>query len=273
MSSTGKNSCSALKVLVQTNLVALRRDRVLWSLAAVALLLLTLVPVITLFSMRQVQEFGVSLSLSSLSLFLLVATVFLGATSIWRDLERRYGVSILSLPVSRSQFVVAKFLALAFFLLLCALVLGLVSALGILIATGQHQPDRPLLWGNFCVAICMIWCRYVLLLSTALLLSAFSTSFFLPVFGTLGVYLAGNVSFQVMEFVVLHRADYPALFVYCLQGLYYLLPNLSAFDFQVYAIYSLPLPWPDVWVAFGYFCVYSSLALLVTNYVFGRREV
>jgi len=246
---------------------------VLWSLAAVALLLLVLVPVVTLFSMRQLQELGVSLSLSSLSFFLLVVTVFLGATSIWRDLERRYGVSILSLPVSRSQFVMAKFVALSLFLLLCTVVLGLVAALSILIASSQYQADQPLIWSNLVLAIGMIWCRYVLLLALTLLLSAFSTSFFLPVFGTLGFYLAGNVSFQVMEYVLLHRSDYSEVFVYLLQGVHYLLPNLAAFDFQVYAIYSLPLPWADVWVALGYFVVYTSLILSAANFVFGRREI
>ncbi len=65
------------------------RDRVLHALLGVALLLFLLVPVFSLFSMRQVQELSVTLCLSALSLVLLVLSVLLGASSIWRDIERR----------------------------------------------------------------------------------------------------------------------------------------------------------------------------------------
>ena len=62
------------------------RDHVLHALLGTAMLLL--VPAFSLFSMRQKQELAMTLCLSATSLLLLVFTVLLVASSIWRDIEK-----------------------------------------------------------------------------------------------------------------------------------------------------------------------------------------
>ena len=65
------------------------RDRVLHAVFGVGLLLLLLVPVFSDFSMRQVQEAAISLTLSASSLTLLVVAALLGSAAIFRDVDRR----------------------------------------------------------------------------------------------------------------------------------------------------------------------------------------
>lgn len=264
---------SGFSRLVGVGLLGLKRDKVLWALFAVALLLLILTPVISLLSMRQVQELAVSLSLSGISLFLLVAAIFLGSTSLWRDIEKRYAVSVLTLPVSRRSFVFARFTSIALFLIFALLILGLLSSVGILLASAQYPPDRPVLWGNFFAALGITGLKYCLLLAVTLLLAANSTSFFLPVFGTLGVYVASSASFEVLQFALQHPERYSPLFIVLVKALHYILPNLSAFDFQVYAIYSLPIPWKEILMVVFYGLTYTGVILLVASFLFQRREL
>lgn len=259
--------------LVIIFLLGLRRDKILWALFVVSLLLVVSVPIISLFSMRQVQELAVTLSLSGAGLFLLVCTVFLGATSIWRDLEKRFAVGVLALPLSRPQFVLAKFFSLGLFLLFSLLVLGLLSALGVTLASSQYASDRPLVWANFVLAFVMLGLKYLLLLALTLVLSALSTSFFLPVFGALGLYLAGSASHQVVEFLLQNPDKFSPSFIQFVQFLHYLLPNFSAFDYQIYAIYGLPLVWGEVAVSVFYGTVYIVCALWLAAALFQRREI
>lgn len=259
--------------LVGNSLLGLRRDKVLWALFAVALLLLVMVPIVSLLSMRQVQELAISLSLSGIGFFLLVVTVFLGATSIWRDLEKRYSAAIFPLPISRTSYLLAKFTALAMFLLLCVLVLGIISSAGIVLATQSYPSDRPLLWLNYAAALGMTGFKYLLLLAITFLLSTLSTSFFLPVFGAFAIYLAGNASFEVLQFVLQNSDRYTESFIVMIKFLHYLLPNFAAFDFQVHAVYALPLPWGELGLAVCYALAYGGAVLLISAFLLRRREL
>lgn len=264
---------SQLYSLVLLFFCGLRRDKILWSLVLVSLLIVIAIPIFSLFSMRQVQELAVTLSLSGTSLFLLVCTVFLGATSIWRDLEKKFAVSVVALPLSRHLFVISKFFSLGTFLLLSLFVLCGLSAVGVVLATSLHPPERLLVWFNFGLAFGMLGLKYLMLLAITLVFSALSTSFFLPVFGSLSLFLAGSASHQVVEFILRSPEKFSSLLVKCIHVLHYLIPNFAAFDYQVYAIYGLPISWNEVGMSLIYGIVYTTVALMLATVLFNRREI
>lgn len=260
--------------VLTTTLRGILRDRVLYALLGVAGVMFLLVPVFSLFSMRQVQALAITLSLSAISATLLVLSVFLGATSLWRDIERRYTSAVLGLPLGRRSYVLGKFGGIAAFLLLCTLVLGLV-ALGVIPLVGVLAPQSGrLAWGTVVVAIFSEGLKYILLMAVALCFSALSTSFFLPVFGTLGVFFAGNISQEVIDFV---RGDYGRQMApvsrWLLEGLYYLLPNFTVFDLKVQAIYALPLQPAELVLRLAYFVIYTAILLTIASWSFSRREL
>lgn len=261
-------------VIVQATLRAILRDRVLHALVGAALLIFLLVPAFSLFSMRQVQELAITLALSTISLSLLVLTIMLGGFAVWRDVERRYTASVLGLPVSRAGYLLGKFAAVAVFLALCAAVLTTVSAAVIVFSSGLYPSDLPLVWSNLLAAVVADVCKFTLLAAFALLFSSLSTSFFLPVFGTLAVYFAGSASQEVMEYVTGEFGQKLSAPVRALgEGLYYVLPNFSAFNLKVQAIYALPLSLPGLAFTFLYFLIYTGLLLTLAVRVFERREL
>jgi Cu-processing system permease protein len=116
--------------------------------------------------------------------------------------------------------------------------------------------------------------KYILLIAVAFLFSTVSTSFFLPVFGTIATFLAGGVTQRVYEYIHSPASKNVSPVVKQIaSGLYYLLPNFSAFDLKVNTIYSLPVPVNGLLMTFAYFVVYVGILLSLAAAIFLRREM
>jgi len=263
-----------LLALTVCNLRMIMRDRILHGVFGVALVMLLLVPSFSSFSMRQVQEVSVTLSLSANSLLLLVVTLLLGTSSIWRDVEKRYTSSILTLPVSRTTYLLAKYFSITIFLSLCGLILFVVTAAVVPLAATQYASDLPIAWGTIALAIAADVLKCFLLSGVAILLSVVSTSFFLPFFGTFAIYLAGSASQEVFEYVSGEFGkELASSTLLMIKSIYYLLPNFAAFNFKVHAVYALPVNWGEIGFPLLYLVTYSGILLGLSVWAFNRREL
>lgn len=262
-----------MTTIIRITLKGIFRDRVFQSIMFTACAFL-LIPVIATLSMRQVTELSLTLSLSLISFILLLLAVFLGGTSLWKDIERRYTYSVLGLPLSRQRYLLGRFGGTALFVLLAAAVLGAAAFAVVLYTSAIYPPDRPVVWSTMALCILFDALKYILLIAVAFLLSTVSTSFFLPVFGTIATFLAGGVTQQVYEYVNSPASKTLSPFVKQLAtGLYYIIPNFGAFDLKVNSIYSLPLPANGLFLTVAYFVVYVGLLLSVAAAIFARREM
>ena len=265
---------STFENFFRLSVASLLRDRLLYLLFSLALLALLLIPAFSLFSMRQVQELSVTLCLSALSFLLFIVTVLTGASSIWRDIEKRYTASVLGLPISRGAFVLGKFCAISALLAVIALVFGAGSYAAISVAASSYPPDIPVIWGNFAAAVLFEYLKYVMLLSLAFLFSALSTSFYFPFLGATAIYLAGSASQDVYEMTIGAYGDtLLPLARGLIKGIYYILPNFSAFDLKTQAIYALPLAPTSLLLTLLYFVSYTGIVLSLAVWSFSRREL
>lgn len=262
-----------MRQIMVATIKGILRDRIFWGILVAGLIILS-IPSVSTLSMRQVPELAITLSLSCSSFMLLLLTTFLGGTVLWKDIERRYTYSTLTLPISRSSYLLGKFLGVIVFMLLSALFLSMIAVVVIKLVTLTIHPDRPVLWGNILVAVAFDALKYMLLTSFAFLFSTFSTSFFLPIFGTIAVFLVGSASQDVFEFVTAPTTQSVSPFVKAIaSALYYILPNFSAFDLKVYAIYSLDLPSQAVILTACYWIVYLTINLSIATIIFGKSEI
>lgn len=249
------------------------RDRVLHGILVVALLFF-FIPGVSSLSMRQVTELSVTLSLSLLSFVLLLVTVFLGATSLGKDLERRFVFSVLGLPLSRGEYLLGRFLGIAVFMTGCVVLFAITTLVVVWYSSGIYPSDRPLVWGNLGIAISFTLLQNLLLAALAFLFSSVSTSFFLPFFGTISVYLVGCSAQGVYDYI--HGpsgAQMSVLIRGAVEILYYLLPNFSAFDFKVQAVYGLAIDPYGMLATLTYFVIYTAIALTLAILIFRRREL
>jgi hypothetical protein len=114
----------------------------------------------------------------------------------------------------------------------------------------------------------------MLLAAVAVLLSAVSTSFFLPFFGTLAIYLAGSASQEVYEYVTGQYVDeISTMALSAIKVVYYLLPNFAAFNFKVHAVYALPITGEAILLPLGYAVTYTGILLTLAVWIFSRRQL
>lgn len=256
------------------SLLSLVRDRLLHVIGCISFLLFLVIPSFSMFSMRQVQELSISLSLSSISFILLLITLLAGSSSIWRDVEKRYTASVLALPISRISFVLGKFCAVAAVIACAGIVMTVFAWLAISISAARYPSTIPLNWLLFVTVVFSDVLKYMLLLAFSFLFSAVSTSFFFPFFVSIALYLAGSASQEVYEFVGgEYSRTIPVFSKYMVQGLYYILPNFGAFNLKVYAIYGLQLSPYMVLMTALYGACYTGIVLWLAAWGFSRREI
>jgi len=262
-----------MMTVIGITLKGIFRDRVFQGIMVTACLFL-LIPGLATLSMRQVTELSLTLSLSLISFILLLLSVFLGGTSLWKDIERRYTYSVLGLPLTRGRYLLGKFAGTALFTLFVALVLGVVACLVVSWVSTTYPPDRSVVWENVLICVLFDALKYILVIAFAFLFSSVSTSFFLPVFGAISIFLAGNVTQQVYDYInSAAGATLSPLVRQSAVGLYYILPNFSAFNLKVNAIYGIPLTFSGVFLTLAYFVVYTAIVLSLAVLVFSRREM
>lgn len=260
--------------IILITLKGIFRDRVFQGIMALAVLFF-FIPSAASLSMRQVTELSLTLSLSLISFILLLLSVFLGATSLWKDMERRYSYSVLSLPISRGSYILGRFFGLSIFLVLTSTILGVVAVIVINVASTIYPSEKPVVWAYLLLAILFGTLKHILLIGVAMLLSTVSTSFFLPVFGTICVFLASGVTQQVYEYLNLSAAvqSVAPLTRMMANAVYYLLPNLAGFDLKVNAIYGIKPNFGGLAVTVVYFISYTAMLLGCSALLFNRREM
>jgi len=262
-----------MRNLIYFNLLSIFRDKVFHGILSVSVIFLV-IPSISSLSMRQATELSITLSLSLTSVLLLLLSVSLGSTTLWKDIERRYSYSVLSLPLSRSKYLLGRFLAVATFMLIITVVLGIVCSGVIHFAAGIYKPDRPVVWVNILLCILFSSFKYIIIVAYAFLFSTFSTSFFLPVFGAISVFLAGSATQQAYDYVHTSAADtLPVMIKYAASFFYYIMPNLTAFDLQVNAVYGIPISLDSILLPMLYLMLYLPIVLLLSVYIFAKREM
>lgn len=263
-----------MNTLLLLNLRWIIRDRILQALGAVSLFLMLLIPPMSALSMRQSQEMAVTMSLSFISFSLLVFALSLGSTIVWRDIERRYSYSVLSLPMNRSSYIVAKFLSVALFLVMAAVLTGICSLVAIKFSATLYPSPVPVQWGMIVAAIFMDTLKSILLSALAILVTTVSTSYFMPFFSSIAIFMAGSASQDVYEFVTSASGAKMNVVVRSLsKGVYYILPNFSSFNFKLQAVYPIPFDVVQISYVTLYFLVYTAVTISAALLIFTKREL
>jgi ABC-type transport system involved in multi-copper enzyme maturation permease subunit len=159
-------------------------------------------------------------------------------------------------------------------MVLCSLLFAGLTFLTVSYTCAIYPPATPLVWSNIFFAIFYNMLKYMLLAAFGIMFSTVSTSFFLPIFGTVSLFICGSMSQDVYNYLTSSvAADVPLFIKKLATVFYYIIPNFSAFDFKLAAIYSLPINPHDLWLTAAYFIVYTAIVLFFACFFFNRREM
>jgi ABC-type transport system involved in multi-copper enzyme maturation permease subunit len=238
------------------------RDKVLYNLVLFAVLLIGASYLLGQLTAGQDIKIIKDLGLAATAMFGLFIAVFIGIGLVSKEVERRSVYSLLSKPIRRSQLILGKYCGLALTLAVnVAMMAGALYA--VLAFMAWDTLDLALL-----KAIALILVELMLVTAIALFFSTFSTPM-LSAALTFGFYVVGHFSTDLRNFQEVVDSPLAARFA---RGLYWVLPNLAQFDVKADVVHGLPVSAGYVAVAMAYAALYIAMLLVVSMFIFSRRD-
>jgi ABC-type transport system involved in multi-copper enzyme maturation permease subunit len=238
------------------------RDRVLYNLVLFVLLITGSAIFLGELTAGQEARTIVDFGLGAMLVFGVFISIFVGVSLVSKEIERRTVFAIFSKPIGRSEFIIGKYLGLCLTLLVNVVIMGAGVSLAILYVGGGNLALT--IWG----AIFLIFCELAILTAVAILFSSFSSPA-LSALLTFFIFIIGNFTESLRTFAANLGSQFTKLFF---EVLYYLLPNLSFYSFRVNAAHG-DVPSPVLLGgAFLYAVVYITVVLIITVFIFNRRN-
>jgi ABC-type transport system involved in multi-copper enzyme maturation permease subunit len=238
---------------------ALRR-KLQVNLLLFALLLLVMSLVVSQLTIGEMHRIAADLGLTAMEAMGSLIAVFLGASLVSGDIDRRVLYPIIAKPVSRAQYLLGRYLGLAVTLLLNTVAMACTLALALVATDGSFRAvDLALL-----SAFAMIGVQFLVVAAIAVLFSAVTTTTLAAIFA-LALTIAGRMSTDLRT---LWNGPGAGLG----KALWYLLPNLSALSLNESVVYRTPPP-ATAWLAVLYGLLYAGAALAIASAAFERRDL
>lgn len=250
------------------------RDRVLYNLLLFAALLMGSSFLIGQLTAGQDVKIIKDLGLAAISLFGLFIAIFIGIGLVSKEVEKRSIYALLSKPVRRQELIAGKFAGLA---LTLAINIAIMSAVYFLIlayyATTEPENIRraweaPAVDVRLLIPIFLIYLQLLIVTAIALFFSTFTSPLLAAAF-SLGLWVAGHFSADLKTFDQVVEAPAASLVG---KALYYILPNLSAFDVKSIVVHGQPVPAGLVAMNAGVAATYIGVLLILSALIFSRRD-
>jgi len=250
------------------------RDKVLYNLVLFAVLLMIASYLIGELSAGQDVKIIKDLGLGATSIFGLFIAIFIGIGLVSKEVERRSIYSLLAKPIHRYHVIVGKYLGLVLTLAVNVAVMATAlyavlayTAWGVSPETARAW-DAPALDPALVEAVGLIFLELTLVTAIALFFSTFSTPI-LSAALTAGFVISGHFSSDLRNFQSVVNSPVAAQLA---RGLYWVLPNLAQFDIKAEVVHGRTVPLSYVALAFSYTSLYVGALLVMSAFVFSRRN-
>jgi ABC-type transport system involved in multi-copper enzyme maturation permease subunit len=238
------------------------RNRVLYTLVAFALVLIGSSILLSNLSYVEQGRILQDLAFASARLFGVVIAIAVGINLIYKEVERRTIYTVLAKPISRTEFLVGKYLGLVATIWMQVLVMMAAFA-------AVSLADETSFGWSHAAAFGLLGMELALVVAVATFFSAFTTPMLAALFTT-GIWVAGNLTRDLME---LARQTDVAYIVGFAKGLHQVLPDIAVFNLSLKASHGLPIdPGPEVMAPLAYGAAYVVAILLLASLVFQRRD-
>jgi ABC-type transport system involved in multi-copper enzyme maturation permease subunit len=248
-----------LAVAAVTVREALRR-KVQVNLLLFALLLVIVSGVASSLTLGEMHRIAADFGLTAMEAMGSLIAVFLGAGVVAGDVERRVLYPIVAKPVSRTEYLLGRYLGLAVTLLLNLAVMAATLGAVLVVQEGSLRP----LDLAYLSAVAAIGVQFLLVAAVAVFFSSVTTTTLAAIF-SLAVTFAGRLSNDLRTLWTGEGAGVG-------RALWYLIPNLSALSLNENVVYRTPPP-AAAWLAVPYALLYAGAALALAAAVFERRDL
>lgn len=236
------------------------RDKVFYNLFVFALLMIGSALLLGTLTIGEQSKIIKDIGLASIDLFGVLIAIFVGVGLISKEIEKRTIYTIIAKPVHRYQFLLGRFAGLVFTMWVNTAVM--LVAFCVILVVGGTSPDSGLM-----KAVGLMTVAQLIVLSAAMLFSTFTTPTLSGIF-TLALYVIGELTPDLKTLSEKLSGVSRGL----LSGSYYLLPNLALFNVKGEAAHGVPITAGYMLTAIGYGVSYAAVVLLLSCFVFQRRD-
>ncbi len=237
------------------------RNRILYLLLIFALLLITSSAVISSLTVGSEEKIIKDLGLAAIAVLGVLMSVFIGVSLVSQELERKTIYTILTKPLSRSTFILGKYLGLLTTLLINVSIMAVFFIGFLYFWSGEWAPV-------LLEAVLLSYLEFMIITAFAILFSTFSSPFLSTVFSLL-VFLVGHLTESLK--LLKGRLDSAVGQSLC-EFLYWVLPNLETFNIRADVVHGLSLSPTILFQTTVYGIVYSLALLSVAMLIFERKD-
>jgi Cu-processing system permease protein len=237
------------------------RDRVLYGLVVFAVLLVFVSLLLGGLSFDEQARIVTDLGLVAVQLGCGMLAVFVGSSLVYREIEKQTVLTLLSKPVSRSSFLLGKFMGLGIVIVLVDLLISGFLALVCVYFGAVH-------WNQFLVSSLGVLLESLFLLSVSLFFGVFCRPILTTIF-TLSVWLVGH-GISDMHFFS-EKSQSPVL-----RQLGTILarsfPNLDYFNFKEAVVYGDIIAVGSIHRALILWFAWFLILLVTSIWIFEKRD-
>jgi ABC-type transport system involved in multi-copper enzyme maturation permease subunit len=237
------------------------RDRVLYTLLFFALALIGTGVLVSTLSYVEGDRILQDVGFAAIRVFAVAIAIFVGIGLIHREVDRRTIFTILSKPISRSEFLLGKYVGLLLTLWLQIAVMGVGFVVVSWLAGAPVGPVHM-------AALGLVGAEIAVVVALALLFSAFTSPMLASLF-TAALWLIGHLSRDLRNLGAQSQLESVKR---ATELLYRTLPDLGAFDLTVHATRAVPIAISDVAFPLLYAAGYATLLLVAATWIFERRD-
>jgi ABC-type transport system involved in multi-copper enzyme maturation permease subunit len=240
------------------------RDRVLYILGFYVFIMAAGLLLLPEISATTEDKMFLDLGLAAMAILGLVIAVFIGTSLVNKEVEKRTLLVLIAKPLSRSEFVIGKYLGLVAVLTVLVTVMTVIYLVFLQLGKIDYQV------ASIVVAAVFMILQLCLISAVAMTFGIVSNSLLAAPL-TIAVYFIGNITQDILKF---GRLSNNPSFERFSQGLYMVLPDLSRLDVKNDAVYGWQAL-PDVPTLIGnglYGILYSLMLMAIAILIFSGRE-
>ncbi len=253
------------------------RNRAIYGISMFAFLLFGATALVATMIPREVGKVSVDMALSTISFTGLLIVLFVGINLMSKDLDKRTIYTVLSRPISRSQYILGKFLGMLLLITVTMIILSLMAMADLAILKMIHTDFfTRFSWPKIALSVFLTILMLILLSSVSFLFASFTSSSFITLVMTIITYIIGLSSSGVKALVespssIVGLGVSPVT-VKLVQAAYYLFPNLSLFNIKLQAAHDLPVSTSYVAWTVLYGVIYICMSITIAALVFRKKE-
>lgn len=203
------------------------------------------------------------IGLSSIEIFVFLSCAFISVKIILEEMEERTVYLILSRPVSRSTYIIGRYIGIMSVIISYIAIMCLSLVLMLLLKGWQWNP-------YIFFVMFSISCKVSIVAAFSILLSLISTSSASSFISIFFIWALGHFTEELRYiYVLMTRSDMKYAFI--VKFLYYILPNFSKFNYK--DVFHVSGFQADIlWL--GTYCIaYTSILLLLAVFLFRKKEL